>query len=130
MASLAHPIISGKTLSSPATLKPAGARRPAFGGDLRRVGTSWISSSSSQKLAGGKVAFATIPVLDGAGWSDDGMQSVVRVDPHQVQDWVAGLLNDQAEGKTEQLAYTPAKTTATWSTTPTSTAWPQRCQTC
>jgi hypothetical protein len=64
------------------------------------------------KLAGGKVAFATIPVLDGAGWSDDGMQSVVRVDPHQVQDWVASLLNDQAQGKTEQLAYTPAKTTA------------------
>ena len=65
-----------------------------------------------QKLAGGKVAFATIPVLDGAGWSDDGMQSVVRVDPHQVQDWIAGLLNNQAEGKTEELAYTPAKTTA------------------
>src|SRR5262249_36141597 len=64
------------------------------------------------KRAGGKVAFATIPVLDGAGWSDDGMQSVVRVDQHQVQDWVASLLNDQAEGKTEQLAYTPAKTTA------------------
>ena len=65
-----------------------------------------------QKLAGGKVAFATIPVLDESGWSDDGMQSVVRVDPHQVQDWVGGLLQDQAKGKTEQLAYTPAKTTA------------------
>jgi LytR cell envelope-related transcriptional attenuator len=65
-----------------------------------------------QKLAGGNVAFATIPVLDGAGWSDDGMQSVVRVDPHQVQDFVAGLLHDQAQGKTEQLAYTPAKTNA------------------
>ena len=34
-----------------------------------------------QKLAGGNVAFATIPVLDENGWSDDGMQSVVRVDP-------------------------------------------------
>jgi hypothetical protein len=65
-----------------------------------------------QALAGGKVAFATIPVLDGAGWSDDGMQSVVRVDPHQVQDWVGGLLHEQDQGKTEQLAYTPAKTTA------------------
>jgi hypothetical protein len=40
------------------------------------------------------------------------MQSVVRVDPHQVQDWVAGLLQGQAEGKTEELAYTHAKTTA------------------
>jgi hypothetical protein len=64
-----------------------------------------------RKLAGGKVAFATIPVLDEAGWSDDGMQSVVRVDPRQVQEWVAGLLNGQAAGKTEELAYTPAKTT-------------------
>ena len=33
------------------------------------------------------------------------------MDPHQVQDWVGSLLNDQAEGKTEQLAYSPAKTT-------------------
>ena len=39
------------------------------------------------------------------------MQSVVRVDPYQVKDWVGGLLNDQAQGKTEQFAYTPSKTT-------------------
>src|SRR5262249_14125777 len=30
----------------------------------------------------------------------------------QVQQWVAGLLQDQARGKTDELAYTPAKTTA------------------
>ena len=64
-----------------------------------------------QKLAAGNVAFATIPVLEEAGWSDDGMQSVVRVDPDQVKDWVAGLLNDQDEGKTEEIAYSPDKTT-------------------
>jgi hypothetical protein len=64
-----------------------------------------------EKLAAGKVAFATIPVLDESGWSDDGMQSVVRVDPSQVQQWVKGLLDDQQQGKTEQLAYTPDKTT-------------------
>ena len=29
-----------------------------------------------QQLAGGKVAFATIPIVEEAGWSDDGMQSV------------------------------------------------------
>jgi len=57
------------------------------------------------------VAFATIPVLDENGWSDDGMQSVVRVDPDQVKDWVNGLLTDQAQGKTEQIAYSPEKTT-------------------
>jgi cell wall biosynthesis protein len=111
MASLAHAVISGKTLSSPATLKrlEAAVQRSMV------ISSGWDVMDFVQqlsKLAGGNVAFATIPVLDGAGWSDDGMQSVVRVDPHQVQDWVAGLLHDQDQGKTEQLAYTPAKTTA------------------
>jgi LCP family protein required for cell wall assembly len=111
MASLAHRIISGKTLSSPATLKKleAAVQRSVV------ISSGWDVMDfvqQMQKLAGGKVAFATIPVLDGAGWSDDGMQSVVRVDPHQVADWVASLLDDQAQGKTEELAYTPAKTTA------------------
>jgi hypothetical protein len=64
-----------------------------------------------QKLAAGNVAFATIPILEEAGWSDDGMQSVVRIDPAHVKEWVAGLLQEQDEGKTEQLAYTPSKTT-------------------
>ncbi len=111
MASLAHRVISGQTLSSPATLKrlEAAVQRSVV------ISSGWDVMDfvqQMQKLAGGKVAFATIPVLDGAGWSDDGMQSVVRVDPHQVQEWVAGLLEDQAKGKTEELAYTPAKTTA------------------
>jgi LCP family protein required for cell wall assembly len=111
MASLAHRIISNQTLSSPTTLKrlEAAVQRSMV------ISSGWDVMDfvqQMQKLAGGNVAFATIPVLDGAGWSDDGMQSVVRVDPHQVQDWVGGLLNDQAAGKTEELAYTPAKTTA------------------
>jgi LCP family protein required for cell wall assembly len=111
MASLAHQVISGKTLSSPATMKRL----------QQAIQRSVVLSSGwdimdfvdqLQKLAGGKIAFATIPVLDESGWSDDGMHSVVRIDPHQVQDWVAGLLHDQAQGKTEELAYTPNKTTA------------------
>ncbi|OBA69696.1 LytR family transcriptional regulator [Mycobacterium sp. 1554424.7] len=110
MASLAHRILSGHTLSSPTTLKhlEAAVQRSMV------ISSGWDVMDfvqQMQKLAGGKVAFATIPVLDGAGWSDDGMQSVVRVDPHQVAGWVAGLLEDQAQGKTEELAYTPAKTT-------------------
>ncbi|MCV7091884.1 LCP family protein [Mycobacterium interjectum] len=111
MASLAHRVISSKTLSSPTTLRrlEAAVQRSVV------ISSGWDVMDfvqQMQKLAGGNVAFATIPVLDGAGWSDDGMQSVVRVDPHQVQDWVAGLLHDQDQGKTEELAYTPAKTTA------------------
>jgi LCP family protein required for cell wall assembly len=111
MASLTHRIISNQTLSSPATLKrlEAAVQRSMV------ISSGWDFMDfvqQMQKLAGGNVAFATIPVLDGAGWSDDGMQSVVRVDAHQVQDWVGGLLHDQEQGKTEELAYTPAKTTA------------------
>jgi LCP family protein required for cell wall assembly len=111
MASLAHQVISGKTLSSPTTMNKL----------QQAIQRSVVLSSGwdimdfvnqLQKLAGGKIAFATIPVLDESGWSDDGMHSVVRVDPHQVQDWVAGLLQDQAKGKTEELAYVPAKTSA------------------
>src|ERR1700744_1095358 len=111
MASLAHQVISGKTLSSPATMNRL----------QKAIQRSVVLSSGwdimdfvnqLQKLAAGKIAFATIPVLDESGWSDDGMHSVVRVDPHQVQDWVGGLLQDQAKGKTEELAYSPGKTSA------------------
>src|SRR5271163_4732420 len=111
MASLAHEVISGKTLSSPATMNRL----------QQAIQRSVVLSSGwdimdfvdqLQKLAGGKIAFATIPVLDESGWSDDGMHSVVRIDPHQVQDWVGGLLQDQAKGKTEELAYSPGKTSA------------------
>ena len=110
MASLAHEVISGKTLSSPATLnrlQDAVQRSVVLseGWDIMDF------VQQLQKLAAGSVAFATIPILEEAGWSDDGMQSVVRVDPSQVKEWVAGLLHDQDQGKTEQLAYTPSKTT-------------------
>ena len=103
MASLAHEVISGKTLSSPSTLnrlQDAVQRSVVLsdGWDIMDF------VEQLQKLAAGSVAFATIPILEEAGWSDDGMQSVVRVDPSQVKEWVASLLHDQDEGKTEQLA--------------------------
>jgi LCP family protein required for cell wall assembly len=111
MAALAHQVISGKTLSSPTTLnrlQDAVQRSVVLsdGWDIMDF------VQQMQKLAGGKVAFATIPVLQEDGWSDDGMQSVVRVDPTQVQQFVSGLLQNQDAGKTEELAYSPSKTTA------------------
>jgi LCP family protein required for cell wall assembly len=111
MSSLAHQVISGKTLSSPATVNrlQSAIQRSVV------LSSGWDIMdfvNQLQKLAAGKVAFATIPVLDESGWSDDGMHSVVRVDPHQVQDWVGGLLQGQAKGKTEELAYSPGKTSA------------------
>lgn len=110
MASLAHEVISSKTLSSPATLdrlQQAVQRSVVLsdGWDIMDF------VEQLQKLAAGSVAFATVPILEEAGWSDDGMQSVVRVDPTQVKEWVASLLHEQDEGKTEELAYTPSKTT-------------------
>lgn len=110
MASLAHDVISSKTLSSPSTLnrlQQAVQRSVVLsdGWDVMEF------ADQLQKLAAGNVAFATIPVLQENGWSDDGMQSVVRVDPDQVKSWVDGLLHDQDEGKTEELAYSPDKTT-------------------
>ncbi|PXX05711.1 LCP family protein [Mycolicibacterium moriokaense] len=109
MAALAHDVISGKTLSSPSTLnrlQDAVQRSVVLseGWDIMDF------IQQLQKLAAGHIAFATIPILEEAGWSDDGMQSVVRVDPSQVKDWVGSLLHEQAEGKTEQLAYAPSKT--------------------
>jgi LCP family protein required for cell wall assembly len=111
MSSLAHQVISGKTLSSPSTMNrlQSAIQRSVV------LSSGWDIMdfvNQLQKLAAGKIAFATIPVLDESGWSDDGMHSVVRVDPHQVQDWVGGLLQDQAKGKTEELAYAPDKTSA------------------
>src|ERR1700742_1101307 len=110
MASMAHEVISGKTLSSPSTLDrlQKAVQRSVV------ISDGWDIMDfveQLQKLAAGSVAFATIPILEEAGWSDDGMQSVVRVDPSQVKEWVGGLLHEQDEGKTEQLAYTPNKTT-------------------
>jgi hypothetical protein len=40
------------------------------------------------------------------------MQSVVRVNPSEVKDWVSSLLHDQDEGKTDEIAYSNDKTTA------------------
>jgi LCP family protein required for cell wall assembly len=110
MASLAHQVISSKTLSSPATLNrlEAAVQRSVVlsdGWDIMQF------VDQLQKLAAGNVAFATIPVLQEDGWSDDGMQSVVRVDPTAVHEWVDGLLKDQDEGKTDVIAYSPDKTT-------------------
>jgi len=111
MASLAHEVISSKTLTSPATME-------RLQNAIQRsvvISSGWDVMDflkQLQKLAAGNVAFATIPVLAENGWSDDGMQSVVTVDPTQVQEWVSSLLHNQAEGKTAAVTYSPDQTTA------------------
>ena len=110
MASLAHQIISGKTLSSPATLNRLedAVQRSVVISDGWNI-MDFVQQL--QKLAAGSVAFATIPIIREDGWSDDGMQSVVRVDPGEVRSWVSSLLSDQDQGKTEELTYSPQTTT-------------------
>ena len=110
MASLAHQVISGKTLASPATLNrlQTAVQRSVV------LSEGWDIMdfiSQLQDVAAGSVAFATIPILREDGWSDDGMQSVVRIDPDHVKEWVGSLLDEQAEGNTEKVAYSPDKTT-------------------
>jgi LCP family protein required for cell wall assembly len=109
MASLAHQVISGKTLRSPATLNRLqdAIQRSVV------ISSGWDVMdflNQLQRLAGGNVAFATIPVLAEDGWSDDGNQSVVTVDPSQVQTWVKSLLQDQDQGKTAKVTYTRDQT--------------------
>ena len=110
MASLAHQVISGKTLSSRSTLNRLedAIQRSVV------ISSGWDVMDflkQLQGLAAGNVAFATIPVLAEDGWSDDGSQSVVTVDPTQVREWVGSLLQDQAEGKTAVVAWSPEQTT-------------------
>ncbi len=110
MASLAHQVISGKTLSSPATMNRLqdAIQRSVV------ISSGWDVMDflkQLQRLAGGNVAFATIPVLAENGWSDDGAQSVVTVDPSAVQEWVKGLLQEQDAGQTAKITYTRDQTT-------------------
>lgn len=110
MASLAHQVISGKTLRSRTTVNriESAIQRSVV------ISAGWDVMdflTQLQQLAGGNVAFATIPVLAEDGWSDDGAQSVVRVDADQVREWVAGLLHDQDQGNTAVIAYAREQTT-------------------
>jgi LCP family protein required for cell wall assembly len=109
MASLAHQVISGKTLSSPATM---GRLQDAIQRSVV-ISSGWDVMDflkQLQRLAAGNVAFATIPVLAENGWSDDGAQSVVTVDPAAVGEWVKGLLQEQDSGQTAKVTYTREQT--------------------
>jgi LCP family protein required for cell wall assembly len=110
MASLAHQVISGKTLRSRGTLNrlEEAIQRSVV------ISSGWDIMdflNQLQRLAAGNVTFATIPVIAEDGWSDDGAQSVVTVDPTQVREWVAGLLHDQDTGEIAELPYSREQTT-------------------
>ncbi|WP_328387754.1 LCP family protein [Nocardia sp. NBC_00416] len=106
MAQLVHQVVSADTLSNPSRLRElsdAVGRTVVLdeGWDLLAF------LDQLQDLAAGEVTFETIPVADLNGTTSNG-ESVVRVDPAEVQDYVAALVGEepasQAAGTTTASA--------------------------
>lgn len=97
MASLVHEVISAKTLSNPGTLSQltsAVQRSVVLDEDWDVLGFA----RELQSLAGGKVEFQTIPVVDINGMTDYG-ESIVQVDPKEVRRYVAELAGQEPESE-------------------------------
>lgn len=106
MASLVREVLSAKTLTSPSKINQltAAVKRSVV------LDSDWDIiefATQLQDLAGGKVRFETIPVVDINGMTDYG-ESIVQVDPKAVRKYVAGLAGEE-----------PAEDDTTTSTTPT-----------
>ncbi|WP_415047449.1 LytR C-terminal domain-containing protein [Gordonia sp. (in: high G+C Gram-positive bacteria)] len=101
MASLAQKILSTQTLTDPTKLNElenAVSRSVVIddGWDVLKL------AEQLKDLSGGDVKFTTIPVVTDQGWSDDGTQSVVEVDPKQVRTFVArqlGIKSTDSDGR-------------------------------
>lgn len=91
MASLAQKVLSAKTLTSPS--KVSELQRAAARSIVIDDGWDIVSFVQQLKdLSGGNIKFSTIPVITEHGWSEDGQQSVVQVDPAQVKKATENLL--------------------------------------
>lgn len=106
MASLTQKVLSAGTLTDPGKLsemQDAVARSIVIDD-----GWNIISFAEQFKdLSGGRVKFATIPIVTEQGWSEDGQQSVVEVDPQAVQTYTSDLLTaKQAAGDTQRGDFT------------------------
>ncbi|MFT4201818.1 LCP family protein, partial [Gordonia sp. (in: high G+C Gram-positive bacteria)] len=98
MASLAQKLLSAKTLTNQRTmnkLENAVSRSVV-------IDDNWDVLSFAEKLrdlSGGKVRFATIPIVTEEGWSPEG-QSIVQVDPKAVHKFTDELLTgDESKRK-------------------------------
>ncbi|MEO9328211.1 LCP family glycopolymer transferase [Gordonia aurantiaca] len=100
MASLTQKVLSAGTLTDPGKLsemQDAVARSIVIDD-----GWNIIDFAEQLKdLSGGKVKFATIPIVTEQGWSEDGQQSVVEVDPQAVKVFTDELLTPK---KTDDVA--------------------------
>lgn len=91
MASLAQQVLSTQTLTDPGKLdrlQQAVTRSVVIDDQWDIFGFI----DQFKDLSGGKVRFSTIPVVNDHGWSEDGQQSVVEVDPEEVRSYVDTLL--------------------------------------
>ena len=99
MASLVSKVLSAKTLSDPGKLSQltSAVQRSVV------IDDDWDIiefAKQLQNLAGGKVQFETIPVLDINGMTDYG-ESIVKVDPKAVKKYIAGLVGADSEDSDE-----------------------------
>ncbi|MBJ8347323.1 LCP family protein [Antrihabitans sp. YC2-6] len=95
MASLVSKVLSAQTLSSPTKLQElsnAVSRSVVLDSDWDILGFA----EQLQDLSGGQVKFETIPVVDLNGTTDAG-ESVVRVDPSSVADYVEKLAGEGSD---------------------------------
>jgi LCP family protein required for cell wall assembly len=104
MAQLVHQVVSADTLGNPGRLRELSE---AVGRTVV-LDEGWdvlAFLNQLQDLAAGEVTFETIPVADLNGTTSDG-ESVVRVDPGEVQDYVATLVGEEPDSRA------PSTTTA------------------
>ncbi|WP_084143184.1 LCP family protein [Amycolatopsis taiwanensis] len=90
LASALHKVLTAGTLTNPSTMNSlldAVSRSLAFdpGFDLLQL------MEQAKGMATGDITFGTIPVITINGWSPDGKQSIVEVDPNAVRQYFAGL---------------------------------------
>ncbi|WP_419773237.1 LCP family protein [Gordonia alkanivorans] len=97
MASLTQKVLSAGTLTDPGKLSEM--QNAVARSIVIDDGWNIISFAEQLKdLSGGRVKFATIPIVTEQGWSEDGLQSVVEVDPQAVKTYTSDLLTPKQTG--------------------------------
>ncbi|HKS46051.1 MAG TPA: LCP family protein [Amycolatopsis sp.] len=97
LSSALHKVLTAGTLTNPSTM---GNLTNALGRSLvLDPGFDLLQlAQKARGLASGDVSFDTIPVITINGWSPDGKQSIVQVDPDAVRQYFAGLAGRGSTG--------------------------------
>ncbi|GAB08732.1 putative LytR family regulatory protein [Gordonia araii NBRC 100433] len=105
MASLAQKMLSARVLADPKTMDKL---QVAISRSVI-IDDNWDILAFAEKLrdlSGGKVRFATIPIVTEEGWSEEG-QSIVKIDPQAVHEFTDELLTgDEPKKRQGKEAYT------------------------